>query len=327
MKPDQQINTHSSRHFDWRAARILVVSFLMVTGLTLRFARAVQAAPLPAIIPVNTTADEFNTGTGCSLREAIQAANTNTAFGGCPAGSGADVIILPAGVYQLTIPNGSGSPSNEDANASGDLDIHDSLTITGAGSGSTFIQAGSNTTNGIDKVFGVNPTCMDGVNVTIQDVTIRYGYNSQPHDWVYFSHTGGGLDFCSDRLGDFTLENVVVSDNTNVNGYGGGLNVDTVGNYIGTITISNSTFANNITMTTTGFANGAGVHILSDYPRVVISNCSFIDNSVNPDSQGGGGALYYYPRFGGSLSITNSLFEGNVAAGDGGAVYVHITGT
>src|SRR4051794_31698032 len=62
--------------------------------------------PRPAYanaIVVNTTADEFGTGAACSLREAIQSANTDTAFGGCTAGSGADIISLQAGqTYALT---------------------------------------------------------------------------------------------------------------------------------------------------------------------------------------------------------------------------------
>ncbi len=50
----------------------------------------------PQQFMVNTFADENGTNPGaCSLREAITAANTNTAFGGCPAGSpGLDNISL-----------------------------------------------------------------------------------------------------------------------------------------------------------------------------------------------------------------------------------------
>ena len=53
--------------------------------------------------PVTTTADEFGTPTGCSLREAIQAANNDAAFGGCIAGNGDDTITLQALTYILTI--------------------------------------------------------------------------------------------------------------------------------------------------------------------------------------------------------------------------------
>ena len=66
------------------------------------------------IISVTTTADQlsFPPGSGCSLREAIQAANTDAAVDDCPAGSGADTITVPSGTYTLSIPG-----ANEDANA------------------------------------------------------------------------------------------------------------------------------------------------------------------------------------------------------------------
>jgi CSLREA domain-containing protein len=47
-----------------------------------------------ATITPNTFGDENGGGGSCSLREAIQAANTNAGFGGCAAGSGADTIPL-----------------------------------------------------------------------------------------------------------------------------------------------------------------------------------------------------------------------------------------
>ena len=83
-----------------------------------------------AIITVTTTNDEYGTGPGCSLREAVGAAGTDSAFGGCPAGSGDDVISLPAGTYVLT-QTGPG----EDLNVTGDLDIYSTMTISGAGAG------------------------------------------------------------------------------------------------------------------------------------------------------------------------------------------------
>jgi CSLREA domain-containing protein len=76
-----------------------------------------------ATITVTTTADEHtNPGpeTGCSLREAVTASNTDAAFGGCPAGSGTDTIQLASGPYVLSRTN---SPFPEDANVTGDLDL------------------------------------------------------------------------------------------------------------------------------------------------------------------------------------------------------------
>jgi microcystin-dependent protein len=78
---------------------------------------------------------------------------------------------------------------NEDNNATGDFNICPNLTISGASAASTIIQAGTNASKGIDEVFGLNPICIAGVSVTIQNVTIRYGRNTQPYniygDWGF----------------------------------------------------------------------------------------------------------------------------------------------
>src|SRR5215218_9609084 len=95
----------------WRRSRLLVA--LAMVAAMLSIARPSYAAG----IAVTTTADEFNTtgtGAGCSLREAIQAANTDAAFGGCSAGAGTDTINLPAGTYTLSL------TGIEDANHAGD---------------------------------------------------------------------------------------------------------------------------------------------------------------------------------------------------------------
>ena len=75
-------------------------------------------------ITVTTTQDELNDDGDCSLREAIQAANTDTEVDECPAGDGADTISLPSGTYFLSLPG-----ADEDDNATGDLDITEELII------------------------------------------------------------------------------------------------------------------------------------------------------------------------------------------------------
>ena len=70
------------------------------------------------------------------------------------------------------------------------------MTISGAGSGSTIIEAGTTTSNGIDKVLALNPICTSVVNVNISGVTIRFGRNTQPSGAADFSFTGGGVDWC-----------------------------------------------------------------------------------------------------------------------------------
>ena len=135
--------------------------------------------------------------------------------------------------------------------ATGDLDINENLTISGAGAGSTIIQAGISAGAGIDKVLAINPYCINPVNATIDGVTIRYGRNTQPAGSADFSQTGGGLDYCGVGNGSFVFINSIVSDNTNVYGYGGGMNVDGITGHIGSITIDHVTFSNNQTLSST----------------------------------------------------------------------------
>lgn len=275
--------------------------------------QAVQAATFT----VNSTADTVDASPGngvcadaannCTLRAAIMEAN---------ALAGADTINLPAGTYTLTLANAGGT--NEDNDATGDLDVNGSLTINGAGSGTTIIQAGTNNTNGIDKVFALNPLCVSPIDVTITGVTIRFGRNTQPSG-ADFSYTGGGIDWCSAGTGGtFTLSSSVVSDNTNVNGYGGGLNVDTASGPT-TVNITNVTFSNNQTLSTTQTANGGAINLFGDSPTINITNSTFTGNhTTNPTS--GGGAIYFRPTTVGHLSISGSIFSSNLASGVGGAI-------
>src|SRR6185503_3437032 len=78
----------------------------------------------------------------CSLREAVIAANAN---------AGADTIVFNAGVNPVLSRTGT-----DNAASLGDLDINDSVTIMGNGSGSTLINTTYVAGCGDCKVFGVN---------------------------------------------------------------------------------------------------------------------------------------------------------------------------
>jgi len=60
------------------------------------------------IITVTTAVDELNSDGDCALREAVQAANSDTAIDACIAGNGWDTISIPAGNYELTSTQFSG---------------------------------------------------------------------------------------------------------------------------------------------------------------------------------------------------------------------------
>lgn len=107
------------------------MSWVVRIGLAMALTALISGAPAHAAkLQVDTAVDEFGAGgtTACALREAVQAARINSAFGGCAKGSQAkrDTIELTTDVA-LSIAGDTG------ANADGDLDLDKGgkLTILG----------------------------------------------------------------------------------------------------------------------------------------------------------------------------------------------------
>jgi len=113
-------------------------------------------------IPVTTPDDTLRPDGYCSLREAIEAANTDAVVDGCPAGAGPDVILLPAAVITLTV---TATPT--DTNASGDLDILAATTLQGSDARHTVIDG-----SGIDRILEISATAV----VTVADLTLTNGH-------------------------------------------------------------------------------------------------------------------------------------------------------
>lgn len=91
--------------------------------------------------PTTAKACTDTTPNDCSLRGAIVAAN-----------AGADTITVPASATPYTL---SRAGSGEDAASTGDLDITDELTITGAGARTTSVAGGAAPFD--DRVFENRP--------------------------------------------------------------------------------------------------------------------------------------------------------------------------
>src|SRR4051794_14513280 len=89
-----------------------------------------------ATISVSTRVDDTAANGNCTLREAVIAANTDTAQDACAAGAGADTLTVPGGVYRFAV--GLQAPDEDNA-ATGDLDLLQPVTIAGAGAAGTTI--------------------------------------------------------------------------------------------------------------------------------------------------------------------------------------------
>ncbi|RZV51533.1 MAG: DUF4347 domain-containing protein, partial [Pseudomonadales bacterium] len=237
------------------------------------------------IFTVNTFADtvDINPGDGValdaggntSLRAAIMEAN---ALGGD------DVIELAAGTYTLAI-GGTG----EDDAEQGDLDISSDITIVGAGSTNTTINA-----NGIDRVFHVKS---NDAGLTLRDLTVTGG--SAPSD------KGGGI-WVDDGNAEFEGERIVVTGNTAKEG--AGIYSD------GDIQLTDSTISSNNSTTITD--SGGGLYLRAN---------SLLENvTISGNSAGHGGGIYHD---GGVLDLTNVTISGNTATdtnasgGEGGGIY------
>lgn len=257
----------------------------------------------PNSLRVDTTADVLDGDTSSlsalignrgsdgkiSLREAITAVN-NT--------SGLNEIELPAGTYQLTL---TGLP--EDSNLRGDLDITDSVKISGAGTGATMINGGA-----LDRVFDVQAAGA----VTLQDLTVTNGSLTLSNGGGLRTSAataltlkrvavtnnsafeGGGID----SRGTLQLIDSTISDNTALS-FGGGLSL------VGMTSISGSTFSNN------DATQGGGLAVMSTAVSMAITNSTFTLNS----STTGGAAIHTH----GNVLISSSTIAGNIGgAGPGG---------
>jgi hypothetical protein len=158
---------------------------------------------------------------GIGLREAVQAVNNDA--------GGPHTISLPAGTLTLSIPNAA----DEDAAATGDLDLLKAVTISGAGSANTIVRAGTTASLGIDKIFSCNPLGhRPGFPVTITGLTLRFGRNTITAT-APGNNIGGAVDFDAgfganfNGLGALTMSGVVFDQNSTTHGDGAASAVST----------------------------------------------------------------------------------------------------
>ncbi len=319
--------------------------------LTLALLGLIAFAPAAgaATINVTSTADNKTNDQLCTLREAVDAVNTNAPVnpaGGndCPAGQPhptTDTIVLASATYALT------GAANENNNASGDLDISPTnvngpVVIDGQGAGATTIDP-----NDSDRAIELR----NAGTAIVRDLTVT--------DGSLTNGAGAGIQAGST---DLTLTNVAVTANQIAGTvassmHGAGIDVG-VG---GSLTVSGSSIGpdNQIVATAAGAGTvrGAGVNLassavasidrstlednvisgtasqtllggalstLDSEEDLTITNSTVNDNAMTGGgTQQGGGVLWDESGGDDELVVENSTFEGNtVGSGqNGGAIY------
>lgn len=229
-------------------------------------------------VDVTTDSIDVNPGDGAaangsgetSLRAAIQEANALT---------GSSRIVLPSGVFQVTLTGTEGDTTN--LSGIGDLDITGTLTIDGAGQNQTFIDAGD-----LFRVLQIHT----GAQVTLRDLTIRNGQAT----------FGGGIH---NGGGTLTLENVTVTNNaatgSDTLSHGGGISLD-----IANLILTRSTIDGN-----TATIDGGGIYGTNSVVQATESTIS-----GNSAVRSGGGVSFVNV----GAQFTESTISGNSATDDGG---------
>jgi CSLREA domain-containing protein len=260
------------------------IAFLLVILLAATGWPAAQGST-SAVITVNTVADDLTNNGNCTLREAIEAANSDTAVDGCPAGTASQpdtITFATNGIFALSQANGVlfiGSPLIIEGNGR-------NLTILdGMSAHSIFYIAGSGT-------------------VALRHLTLQNGYAEK----AKLSPGLGGAIFTVAT--DLILEDVLIQDNTVVSLGGGGIFVGG-----GSLSLIDSTIRNN---SANGTDYGGGGVLVSD-AILTIQDSVVSENTA--DSAFGGGLVVQSSI----LTMTHSLVDSNTAVsglGGGGGFYI-----
>ena len=229
---------------------------------------AYEAAPPPdpaqtspiTVTKMDDTNDGFCGVADCSLREAIGS------------GDSGDSINIPMGTYTLTLGT--------------ELVINKNLTLTGAGSGDSIIQAAASSADATSRVFKI----ASGNNVAVSDLTIRHGKASGS----FPADRGGSIL----NEGTLSLNNSGVSDSSA--SFGG-----SISNNSGTLTLTNSTVSGN-----TATVRGGGIY---NTATLTLTNSTVSGNTATVR----GGGIYNTA----TLTLTNSTISGNTSTNDGGGIY------
>jgi hypothetical protein len=280
-----------------------------------------QGVATAATITVATNDPRIIPDGQCSLVEAIVNANNDAAtHADCPAGSGADTIVLPANanvmlsnpyVTLYTTPIGTTVSSTP----TGLPRITSPMTIEG--NGATIARQGNAPAFGLVDVRGGFDRLGSRVNpgdLLLKNVTLRGGSsfgglsnsgNTSIENSTVSNNTGGsGISnfggFSCSSAGCFPIGGTLSIKNSTISGNTG----RGVSNVYGTLTIKNSTVSGN-----TANFRGGGVY---NYGTLTIENSTISGNTANV---GGGGGVYNY---GGTLAISNSTISDNRAGRGGG---------
>ncbi|MEZ4660463.1 MAG: choice-of-anchor Q domain-containing protein [Caldilineaceae bacterium] len=282
-----------------------------------------------SVITVTTLDDGLVADAACSLREAVIAANTDAAFNGCAAGSGADTIVFDGALATPSVFVLSHTGSNENGAQTGDLDVSGSLTISASLAISSATSGPTPTVivdgNHSDRVFHL----LNNAQLTLTGITVQHG---QPGG---ASNGGGILTELGARLtvnhsrvisnsavsggGIYGVGRVTITDSQIAENSGGGLT-----NMGGLFTLRNVEISHNsggyglsnqaqgaLSFTAGLIADNAGGGLSNAGAQATVTGATLRGNSVHGGAVNTGAGLT-------RLTIADSLIVSNTATAGGG---------
>jgi CSLREA domain-containing protein len=302
---------------------------------------------VPATIVVTSLADVAlgAAHTGVTLRDAIQAANTNQSVNGSTAGSpGADTITFAPALIASCTPTNSCRISL--GSTLGQLpSITEPLTIQAPGSASVTIDA-----QGHSRIFDIAAMPPTAGDVTLDGLTLTGGKttgSAPSNDFTYFggairSLSGGMLTLRNCTLTGnavqgansgggavFTGAGALTLDHSTLQGNSAAFRGGAIYAGSGAVTLTDSIVSGNFTQG--GIANGGGIFV--DTAPLTVQDSTVSGNHTTLNGARGGGIFVRGPANNPNgtsptpldVKVTGSTVTGNYTQGDhasGGGIYV-----
>lgn len=263
-----------------------------------------------------TSKTDITSAKRVTLRQAIQAANLDTAQGAAPAGQGTDIIMFDPALFD-------GNTMPIETKLDGDLEITDSVTIIAPTSaeGAPLLTLNASAKN---RHFTINDGLESHLVVGLQNLRLINGKIAD----------NGGSIFNAETL---VLTNSEITGNQSTSDLGGAIyNTGSLEIYDSLIQSNSSLFSSgggivsqsgsvilNGTTVDQNNAEGFGGGIYAIDSNITLNNSTV---STNVSSNGGGGGIY---QNGGTLTLNGSTITDNTtgAATDGGGLYLFDTTT
>jgi len=241
-------------------------------------------------------------GTSCTFADAVVAANTDTATGGCTAGGGADVLELTSPVINIT----------------DTAYIESKVTINGHGA--TLQSDGSD-------FMMLSVGYYSSGQLNLNDTTVQGGYSA--NNWgagarvyngslninrsTFTNNTGGAVLFSPGTSGRIVQSNISGNQSANSSWYSGAISVSGA-----VVTIEDSTISNNSTLSTQ--SGGGGLYI-TDYENPLHLTLSNTTISGNTSQLSGGGISHKDSGEGATVVLNNVTLVNNSSDAKGGGIY------